>query len=246
MYRGVHHRVFSSEIEAIESKMRGYSSRIATLETDLSEAQQELNSLQKEDDRLVETLSVLLQKLTVAEKRVYGVLLEELGVESLQQLETEMVGKMRENEAMQAECRTHIALLQNKKKYGLERLENVEREYREQVASKAKAERKLNDLRSRLEGVTQGIRELDDELEGVQISIVNIQHKIHEEESKITVVDQRIREVALGERMDCRNETRRRSWMTLRQVFGQQSRFSSRNEMPFFALPLWSRSRFRY
>ena len=238
MYRSVHYRVFSSEIEAIESKMRGYSSRIATLETDLREAQQELNSLQKEDDRLVETLSVLLQKLTVAEKRVYGVLLEELGVESLQQLETEMVGKMRENEAMQAECRTHIALLQNKKKYGLERLENVEREYREQVASKAKAERKLNDLRSRLEGVTQGIRELDDELEGVQISIVNIQHKIHEEESKINVVDQRIREVALGERMNCRNEIKRRSWMTLRQVFGQQSRFSSRNEMPFFALPL--------
>lgn len=238
MLSSVHCRVFSSEIEAIESKMRGYSSRIATLETDLSEAQQELNSLQKEDDRLVETLSVLLQKLTVAEKRVYGVLLEELGVESLQQLETEMVGKMRENEAMQAECRTHIALLQNKKKYGLERLENVEREYREQVASKAKAERKLNDLRSRLEGVTQGIRELDDELEGVQISIVNIQHKIHEEESKINVVDQRIREVALGERMNCRNEIKRRSWMTLRQVFGQQSRFSSRNEMPFFALPL--------
>ena len=67
MYRSVHYRVFSSEIEAIESKMRGYSSRIATLETDLSEAQQELNSLQKEDDRLVETLSVLLQKLTVDE-----------------------------------------------------------------------------------------------------------------------------------------------------------------------------------
>ena len=225
--------------------MRGYSSRIATLETDLSEAQQELNSLQKEDDRMVETLSVLLQKLTVAEKRVYGVLLEELGVESLQQLESEMVGKMRENEAMQAECRTHIALLQNKKKYGLERLENAEREYREQAASKAKAERKLDDLRSRLEGVAHGIRELDDELEGVQISIVNIQHKIHEEESKISVVDQRIREVVLGERVNCRNEISRRSWMMLRQVFGPQSRFSSRNGMLFFALLLWSRSRFR-
>ena len=125
----------------MRSKLQGYAARIATLETDLAQAQQALQALQREEDGLVSALSALLQKLTVAEKRVYGSLLDELGVESLQQLETEMVGKLRENEAMQAECRTHIALLQTKKKYGRERLQSAQRELAEQAAAQGWLER---------------------------------------------------------------------------------------------------------
>ena len=176
--------MLTSEIEAIRSKEKGYAARIATLETDLAQAEQELQALQRDEDRLVDVLTALLQKLTVAEKRVYGSLLDELGVDSLQQLETEMVGKLRENEAMQAECRTHLALLQNKKKYGQERLQSVRRALDEQNAARSKAEKRL--------------RELDEQLESVQVAIVNLQRRISEEESRIGVFDARIREVEIA------------------------------------------------
>lgn len=187
--------VFASEIEAVRSKLQGYAARIATLETDLAQAQQDLQTLQRDEDRLVDALSALLQKLTVAEKRVYGSLMDELGVESLEQLETEMVGKLRENEAMQAECRTHIALLQTKRKFGRERLQSAQRELQEQTAAQSKASKRLGELRARAESEDAGLRALDEELEAVQVAIVKIQRRIREEEGRIGVVDTRIREV---------------------------------------------------
>lgn len=190
--------MLTSEIEAIRSKEKGYAARIATLETDLAQAEQELQALQRDEDRLVDVLTALLQKLTVAEKRVYGSLLDELGVDSLQQLETEMVGKLRENEAMQAECRTHLALLQNKKKYGQERLQSVRRALDEQNAARSKAEKRLRELRTRWENADEGLRELDEQLESVQVAIVNLQRRISEEESRIGVFDARIREVEIA------------------------------------------------
>ena len=238
--------MLASELEAVRSKLQGYAARIATLETDLAQAQQALQALQREEDGLVSALSALLQKLTVAEKRVYGSLLDELGVESLQQLETEMVGKLRENEAMQAECRTHIALLQTKKKYGRERLQSAQRELAEQAAARSKASRRLEELRGRAESEDAGLRALDEELEAAQVAIVKVQRRIREEEGRIGVVDARIREVnTAAEPVTRRNEARRRSWTTRRRACDRRSPSCRPSGTRFSAPPRWNRSRFR-
>lgn len=230
----------------MRSKLQGYAARIATLETDLAQAQQDLQTLQRDEDRLVDALSALLQKLTVAEKRVYGSLLDELGVESLEQLETEMVGKLRENEAMQAECRTHIALLQTKRRFGRERLQSAQRELQEQTAAQSKASRRLGELRARAESEDAGLRALDEELEAVQVAIVKIQRRIREEEGRIGVVDTRIREVGRGQHpMSGRSEGRRRSWTTRRRACARRSPFCRPSETRSSARRRWSRSRSR-
>ena len=52
--------MLASELEAVRSKLQGYAARIATLETDLAQAQQALQALQREEDGLVSALSALL------------------------------------------------------------------------------------------------------------------------------------------------------------------------------------------
>lgn len=147
-------------------------------------------------------LSALLQKLSAAERRVFGALLAELGVESLQQLETEVFSRQRENEAMRAECRTHIALLESKRRYGRERLAGAARALEEQGAARGKAERRLGELRARAETVEAALRALDERLEAEQRAVVAVQRRLREEEGRVGVLDARIREARAGGRRD--------------------------------------------
>ena len=101
----------------IEKKIQGYAQRMSELETALVDEGKEEESLKQQDEALVQQRSLLLQKQTVVEKRVYGSFLEEVGVASVQELESEYMAKLRENESMQTECRTHITLIESKREY---------------------------------------------------------------------------------------------------------------------------------
>ena len=107
--------VLREENEVIEKKIQGYAQRMSELETALVDEGKEEESLKQQDEALVQQRSLLLQKQTVVEKRVYGSFLEEVGVASVQELESEYMAKLRENESMQTECRTHITLIESKR-----------------------------------------------------------------------------------------------------------------------------------
>ena len=123
--------VLREENEVIEKKIQGYAQRMSELETALVDEGKEEESLKQQDEALVQQRSLLLQKQTVVEKRVYGSFLEEVGVASVQELESEYMAKLRENESMQTECRTHITLIESKREYNTQRLQAIAQSVKE-------------------------------------------------------------------------------------------------------------------
>ena len=182
--------VLREENEVIEKKIQGYAQRMSELETALVDEGKEEESLKQQDEALVQQRSLLLQKQTVVEKRVYGSFLEEVGVASVQELESEYMAKLRENESMQTECRTHITLIESKREYNTQRLQAIAQSVKEYEERRAKVG--LN--------VASGeMSALEDEEEQGRREIAQVQKNIQDIEIVIQEIDVRIRSVVAGD-----------------------------------------------
>lgn len=183
----------------IEKKIQGYAQRMSELETALVDEGKEEESLKQQDEALVQQRSLLLQKQTVVEKRVYGSFLEEVGVASVQELESEYMAKLRENESMQTECRTHITLIESKREYNTQRLQAIAQSVKEYEERRAKVGQKAQEAQNRLNVASGEMSALEDEEEQGRREIAQVQKSIQDIEIVIQEIDVRIRSVVAGD-----------------------------------------------
>ena len=186
--------LFNEEIAVIEKKIQDYGTRMNSLESSLAEEKKELAGLQKEEETLIQALSVLLQKCTVIEKRVYGTFLQAIGIGSIQELESEYLSKLRENERMQTECRTHITLIESKRDYGDQRLMTIAQSIREYEEQRVEIEKKLTDVRRRVNDVSSEMSVMEEEEENGKREIGLVMKSVRDVEIVIQEIDNRIRE----------------------------------------------------
>lgn len=186
--------VFNEEITVIEKKIQGYGTRMSGLESSLAEEKKDIISLQKEEETLLQALSLLLQKCTVIEKRVYGSFLQTIGIASVQELENEYLSKLRDNERIQTECRTHITLIETKRDYGDQRLTTVSRSIHEYEEQRVKVEKKLADVKQRVNNMSGEMGVMEEEEENVKREIGLVLKNIRDVEIVIQEIDSRIRE----------------------------------------------------
>ena len=191
-------RVFSEEVAITEKKIQSYSARMSALETALAQTQRGMGALKEQEESLTQQLSNYLQKLTVIQKRVFGSFLSELGVGSVQQLESEVLTRLKENERMQSECRTHIALIEGKQQYGQERLRSIVSQIEELRQGQKKSEKKAREIESRLSEVTKEADEEEEQLETIQRVIGRHQKEMKDIEVITQEIDKKIREVGVG------------------------------------------------
>ena len=142
--------MFAEEVAVVEKKIQSYAARMSALETGVAEARRGLAALEKAQEASAQKLAKYLQELTVIQKRVFGALLAEVGAESVQQLESEVLTRQRERERVQSECRTHIALIEGKQQYGHARVEAIEAQLAELRATEAKNAQKAREVEARL------------------------------------------------------------------------------------------------
>ena len=178
----------------MEKKIQSYGTRMNSLESSLADEKKELSSLQKEEERLIQELSVLLQKCTVIEKRVYGSFLQAIGISSIQELESEYLLKLRENERMQTECRTHITLIESKRDYGNQRLMTIAQSIHEYEEQMVKIEKRLTDVRRRVNEVSAEMSSMEEEEENGKREIGLVMKNVRDVEIVIQEIDHRIRE----------------------------------------------------
>lgn len=191
--------VLREENKVIEKKIQGYAQRMSELETALVDEGKEEESLKQQDEALVQQRSLLLQKQTVVEKRVYGSFLEEVGVASVQELESEYMAKLRENESMQTECRTHITLIESKREYNTQRLQAIAQSVKEYEERRAKVGQKAQEAQNRLNVASGEMSALEDEEEQGRREIAQVQKNIQDIEIVIQEIDVRIRSVVAGD-----------------------------------------------
>ena len=151
----VRRSVFAEEVAVVEKKIQSYAARMSALETGVAEARRGLAALEKAQEASAQELAKYLQELTVIQKRVFGALLAEVGAESVQQLESEVLTRQRERERVQSECRTHIALIEGKQQYGRARVEAIEAQLAELRATEAKNAQKAREVEARLAEVAK-------------------------------------------------------------------------------------------
>lgn len=187
-------QVFTEEISVLQGKLNGYATRLGTLETTLAEEQQEANAMQTSEDAIMTSLGRLLQQTRGVERQVYGTFLEELGVSSIQELENEYLNKLRENERMQTECRTHIALLESKQEYGRQRLAALEKSLQEGVDQQKKVGSKMVETDRRLNTVNGEMEVLEERKEEITREIGTLLKSVQDIEVILQQVDRRLRE----------------------------------------------------
>lgn len=179
----------------IEKKIQGYAQRMSELESTLVDEVKEEDSLKQQDEALVQQRSLLLQKRTVVEKRVYGSFLEEIGVSSIQELESEYMAKLRENESMQTECRTHITLIESKREYNTQRLQAIAQSVKEFEERRVKVGQKAQEAQNRLNVSSGEMSALEEEEEQGRREIAQVQKSVQDIEIVIQEIDVRIRNV---------------------------------------------------
>ena len=192
---GVRRRVFTEEVAVTEKKIQSYAARLSALETSVAEGQRGVAGLQKEEEKKAQELAKFLQELTVIQKRVFGPLLEEVGVESVQQLENEVLTRQRETERIQSECRTHIALIEGKQQYGQTRVQSIETQLAELRATEEKNRRKAHEVETRLAEVSKVADEDEEKRETIQRAIGEKQKEMRDIEVILQEIDRKIRAV---------------------------------------------------
>lgn len=195
---GVRHSVFTEEVAVAEKKMQGYAARVAALETSVAEAQRGLATLQKAEEASSQELAKYLQKLTVVQKRVFGPLLAEVGVESVQQLESEVLTRQRETERIESECRTHLALIEGKQQYGQARVQAIEEQLAELRATEERNKRKAREVEARLGEIAKVAGTEEEKLERIHRAMGEKQKELRDMEVVMVEIDRKIRAVGEG------------------------------------------------
>ena len=186
--------VFEEELSVLQGKLDGYATRLTTLETTLAEEKQEEAALKTTESTLLNALSCLQQQTHAVERRVYGAFLDEIGVTTVQQLENEYLSSLRENEGMQAECRTHIALLESKQEYGRQRLATLAENLQKVATQRGKMEGKIAEAERRASRVEGEMAELEEKKEEVERAIGKTMKDAQDEEMKVHQIDRKLRE----------------------------------------------------
>ena len=195
---GVRHSVFTEEVAVAEKKMQGYAARVAALETSVAEAQRGLATLQKAEEASSQELAKYLQKLTVVQKRVFGPLLAEVGVESVQQLESEVLTRQRETERIESECHTHLALIEGKQQYGQARVQAIEEQLAELRATEERNKRKAREVEARLGEIAKVAGTEEEKLERIHRAMGEKQKELRDMEVVMVEIDRKIRAVGEG------------------------------------------------
>lgn len=185
------------EIGVIDQKIAGYGSRMNSLATSIHQTQQEVDELHKLEEEKTTELSLLHQKLKLVEKRVYGAFLREVGVQSVDELENEYFKSLRENERMQNECRTHIALIENKTTYNKQRVVSLESSIQEEGENVRKAEKSIKGVERKSKEISLILREMEEKVETIQREIGVEAKKRKDLEIVVFQIDQRIRDVRM-------------------------------------------------
>lgn len=193
----VRRSVFAEEVAVVEKKIQSYAARMSALETGVAEARRELEALEKAQEASAQELAKYLQELTVIQKRVFGALLAEVGAESVQQLESEVLTRQRERERVQSECRTHIALIEGKQQYGRARVEAIEAQLAELRATEAKNAQKAREVEARLAEVAKVAAEEEETREAILRAIGEQQKQLKDLEVVMAEIDRRIRAVGV-------------------------------------------------
>ena len=191
----VRRSVFAEEVAVVEKKIQSYAARMSALETGVAEARRGLEALEKAQEASAQELAKYLQELTVIQKRVFGALLAEVGAESVQQLESEVLTRQRERERVQSECRTHIALIEGKQQYGRARVEAIEAQLAELRATEAKNAQKAREVEARLAEVAKVAEEEEETREAILRAIGEQQKQLKDLEVVMAEIDRRIRAV---------------------------------------------------
>lgn len=186
--------VFEEELNVLQGKLDGYATRLTTLETTLAEEKQEETALKTTESTLLNALSRLQQQTHAVERRVYGAFLDEIGVTTIQQLENEYLSSLRENEGMQAECRTHIALLESKQEYGRQRLATLAENLQKVAAQRGKVEGKITEAERRASRVEGEMAELEEKKEEAERAIGKTMKDAQDVELKVHQIDRKLRE----------------------------------------------------
>lgn len=187
--------MFAEEVAVAEKKIQSYAARMSALETGVAEARRGLAALEKAQEASAQKLAKYLQELTVIQKRVFGALLAEVGAESVQQLESEVLTRQRERERVQSECRTHIALIEGKQQYGRARVEAIEAQLAELRATEAKNAQKAREVEARLAEVAKVAAEEEETREAILRAIGEQQKQLKDLEVVMAEIDRRIRAV---------------------------------------------------
>lgn len=181
----------------IDQKIAGYGTRMNSLATSIHQTQQEMDELRKQEEEKTTELSLLHQKLKLVEKRVYRTFLREVGVQSVDELENEYFKSLRENERMQNECRTHIALIENKTTYNKQRLISLETSIQEEGENARKAEKSIKGMEKKSKEISVILHEMEENVEAIQREIGVEAKKRKDIEIVVFQIDQRIREVKM-------------------------------------------------
>ena len=187
--------MFAEEVAVVEKKIQSYATRMSALETGVAEARRGLAALEKAQEASAQKLAKYLQELTVIQKRVFGALLAEVGAESVQQLESEVLTRQRERERVQSECRTHIALIEGKQQYGHARVEAIEAQLAELRATEAKNAQKAREVEARMAEVAKVAAEEEETREAILRAIGEQQKQLKDLEVVMAEIDRRIRAV---------------------------------------------------
>ena len=159
-------RVFNEEISVLDKKVMEYSNRVNMISSSIHQIQEEVKELEKEEETKTNELSLLLQKLHIIEKRVYGAFLNTIGIQSVNQLENEYFVRVQENEKMQNECKSHITLITDKIQYGKQRYQSIETSLQEEENEKLSNQigneyKKKKDIEIVISQIDQRLREVN-------------------------------------------------------------------------------------
>lgn len=188
-------RVFNEEISVLDKKVMEYSNRMNTISSSIHQIQEEVKELEKEEEKKTNELSLLLQKLHIIEKRVYGAFLNTIGIQSVNQLENEYFVRVQENEKMQNECKAHITLITDKIQYGKQRYQSIETSLLEEEKNQKRMKKKLEEVQKQRKEIQNRLDEIEEENEKLSNQIGNEYKKKKDIEIVISQIDQRLREV---------------------------------------------------
>lgn len=188
-------RVFNEEISVLQGKKAEYGNRLNALTTSIKRTLDELEELQQQENQKTNELSVLYQKLQLVEKRVYGTFLQEVGASSVSQLENEYMSKLRENERVLNECMTHIALIEDKKAYGRQRLESIRSTLRDHATSLKRITNKMKEIDQQARSVSVLVQDLEGAKESTLQEMAGLKRQKKDIEVVVAEIDTRIRNV---------------------------------------------------
>ena len=188
-------RVFNEEISVLDKKVMEYSNRVNMISSSIHQIQEEVKELEKEEETKTNELSLLLQKLHIVEKRVYGAFLNTIGIQSVNQLENEYFVRVQENEKMQNECKSHITLITDKIQYGKQRYQSIETSLQEEEKNQKRMKKKLEEVQKQRREIQNRLDEIEEENEKLSNQIGNEYKKKKDIEIVISQIDQRLREV---------------------------------------------------